>query len=57
MFLRTSEGVSRTPVESKVGLSAMKVNNFSLFFVAESSILGFAGVLDVSLEISCVFLL
>ena len=41
IFLKTSGGASRTPIESGVGLSVTNGNNSSLSFVTESSILDF----------------
>ena len=48
--------MSRTPVESGVDLSVTKVNDSQLSFVAESSILDFAVVLDASLDINGVYM-
>ena len=48
--------MSRTPVESGVGLSVRKANGSPLYFVAESSILDFVVVLDASLDIDFVYM-
>ena len=48
--------VSRTPVESWVGLSVMKVNSCPLYFVADSSVLDFVVVLAASLDINCLYM-
>ena len=48
--------VSRTPVESWVGLSVTKVNGYPLYFVADSSVLDFVVVLADSLAINCLYM-
>ena len=43
-------------MKSVMELSVMKVNDYLLHFVAESSILNFVVVLAASLDISCLYM-
>ena len=47
--------VSRTIMESGVGLSMTKVNDSLLYFVAERAILDFVVVLGASRDINCLY--
>ena len=48
--------MSRTPVESGVGLSVTKVNDYLLYFVLGSPVLDFVVVLAASLDSNCLYM-